>query len=226
MQNLFENLNISDELKEELSEKFESAINEKAEELAESKAQSLFESKKESFLTETAEKLDDYLNIIAEEYASDLKESKESELKVQQAETIIEGVGAVLTAAGIDIASIVTIAKEGLQESAEKEDGYFDLKKENDNLVNEKLELEKEKTKLIKAGLVYQVSLEEGLSLMQVEKVKSLVGKLDESLSLEEFNESLKEIVSNIDESAKESLEESVEETKTEEKPFIPSHLI
>ena len=227
MKNLFENLNISDELKQELSEKFEKAINEKAEILAESKAEELFEAKKESFINETADKLDDYLSIVAEEYAEEIAKLKENNLKVQKAETIIEGVGAVLTAAGIDIATIVKIAEDGLNENTEGDSEYFEMKKQLDDAINEKVKLRKEKKELIKLGIVLENAIEENLSLMETEKLKKLAEKLDQDLTLEEFNESVLELIKTIkNEDSVESQKNIQESSKKETSSFIPEHLL
>ena len=227
MQKLFESLNISDELKQELSEKFENAINEKAEILAESKAEELFEAKKENFINETADKLDDYLSIVAEEYAGEIAKLKENNLKVQKAETIIEGVGAVLTAAGIDVATIVKIAEDGLNESSEDNTEYFEMKKQLDNAINEKVELKREKTELIKAGIVLENAIEENLSLMETEKLKKLAEKLDQDLTLEEFNESVLDLIETIKNEGSTEPQENIQESfKKETSSFIPEHLL
>jgi len=227
MQKLFESLNISDELKQELSEKFEKAINEKAEILAESKAEELFEAKKENFINETADKLDDYLSIVAEEYAGEIAKLKENNLKVQKAETIIEGVGAVLTAAGIDVATIVKIAEDGLNESSEDNTEYFEMKKQLDDVVNEKVELKREKTELIKAGIVLENAIEENLSLMETEKLKKLAEKLDQDLTLEEFNESVLDLIETIKNEGSTEPQENIQESfKKETSSFIPEHLL
>ena len=240
MTHLFESLDISESLREELQEKIEERIQEEAVELAErvfnEKREEVLQDMRESYLNETAEKLDDYLSIVAEEFAEELAELKEEEVKQKQLDSVIEGVGAVLTAAGIDIASIVKIAEDGVGSVGSVSEEYdreiseelAETKTRASELVNEKIKLQKEKEALIKVGLVTETALEEGLSLMQIEKLKRIAASLDESLSLEEFNEKIEEFARDIVGDArieKPERSQRIQESRRKN-TFIPSHLI
>ena len=116
---------------------------------------------------ELSESLDSFLGKVVEEFITETKSKLDESLKSAKADMIIESYEAMLTAGSLDLMKIAEAKDESsvefkLRESIEKYDA----------LMVENLELQKEKTKLIKTGIILE--MKEGLSIVESKKFENL----------------------------------------------------
>ena len=185
LEKLFESLDekvFTVELKEALEAQFNDAVeakvqakieelNEKSEahiEFLDEKAEEYVEMKK----SEMVESLDKYLERIVEEFVTEAKESLDESLKSEKADMIIEAFDAMLVAAGVEVAKIVeakddSSVEKKLEESTVKYDA----------LIEEVIELKAENEKLVKMGVIAEMT--EGLTLVEADKFKKLADLLE-----------------------------------------------
>lgn len=241
IEKLFESLDekvFTDELKESLEAQFNEAVEAKAATLAEAKIETEIDSLNEKseqhieFLNEKAkeyvamkqsemvESLDKYLDRIVEEFMAEAKDALQESVKSEKADMVIEAFDAMLVATGVDVAKIVEA----------KDDSAIDKKLEEsvakyDTLVEETISLKEENEKLIKMGVIAEMT--EGLSIVESEKFKKLADLVDFSRdeAFAEKLETIKESVKGAVEAKEEKLDES---EKSEEKVEAPiwSHLV
>lgn len=217
MENILAKLDESvftDELKKEISESFTAAVDAKVETLVAEKLVGLVEAKEkeieDKFVAEAAEyktklleNLDEFLNLIAEEYIKENKITIEESVQGEKLEALLEGFNALLIAGGVELKTI----SENLDDT-ETRDTIAENTARIDALVVENIELKKQKAELLKMGLVAEVK--DGLSVIQKEK-------FDKLASVVEFDP---------DNSAKylkslEVLKESVIGSKTDDVPAV-----
>jgi hypothetical protein len=250
----------TDELKSSLQETFDAAvieaakvneddINEKVETLAEVKAVEMIAEKVEDKISELEEKAEEfqaileeeakekesalldqvdlYLEKVVEDFITEAQDSLDESLKAEKADMIIEAMDAMIVATGTDILKISeakdeTDAELKLEETIEK----------YDELMEENLKLEKEKSAMMKMGLIAE--LKEGLNVVEADKFEKLAEMVDFNYDasyvekLETIKESLgaSKIVEKV-EDKKENREAIVE--KVEEKVSLTtafSHLV
>jgi Uri superfamily endonuclease len=117
--------------------------------------------------TEMLNSLDAYLDRVVNEFMLEAKASLDASLKSEKADMIIEAFDAMLTATGVKVADIVEARDESsldnkLEESINKHDA----------LIDEIISLKEENHKLIKMGIIAEMS--EGLSIVEAERFKRL----------------------------------------------------
>ena len=186
---------------EENAEKFISeSIEQKTKELEE-KAEEFVDKK----LEEINENLDSFLDKVIADFITEAKGKLDESLKSAKADMIIESYEAMLTAGSIDLMKIVEAKNTDSIESklAESIEKY-------DALMCENLELQKEKTKLLKKGIISE--MKEGLSLVESKKFEKLAEMVSYSQDEEFVNklEVIKESVKGV--SDKEIMNENVKE--------------
>lgn len=243
VQKLFESLDekiFTPELKQSLTEKFEEAVQAKAEiaaqiladELSESKIDELDEkaeqygaylleesqAKIDEFKKSITEKLEDYMDLVVQEFVSEAKESLSESLKSEKADMLIEAFDSMLISGGVDFTTIMG-AKEDLQESQSTSDRV-------DQLVEEVIQLKEEREELIKMGLVAELS--EGLTLVQAQRFQRLAS-IVEFTTGPEFSdklETLLESIKDFKDSEVSDVTKSITESRSSGKAPIWSHLL
>lgn len=244
VQKLFESLDekiFTPELKQSLTEKFEEAVQAKAEvtaqiladELSEAKIDELDEkaeqygaylleesqAKIDEFKESITEKLEDYMDLVVQEFVSEAKESLSESLKSEKADMLIEAFDSMLISGGVDFTTIME-AKEDLQESQSSSDRV-------DQLVEEIIQLKEEREELIRMGLIAELS--EGLTLVQAQRFQRLAS-IVEFTTGPEFSDKLETLLEGIkdfkdsDESNVSNV--SITESHQSSKAPIWSHLL
>jgi hypothetical protein len=177
---LFEGLDLSEDFKEKAELVFESAVNEaaaaRAVELAESIEADLQEQLEEALnesLEEIVENLDSYLDYVVQEWMSENEVAIESGIKVEMAESFMEGLKELFYEHNVEI------DEETIDVVAELEEELEELKSAANRAINENIELAEE-LQAIRAERVFE-SMTEGLSHSQVERFRVLSEKLDHS---------------------------------------------
>lgn len=194
---------LADEHIEYLNEKSEEHIeylNEKAEEYVKIREQEILES------------LDKYLDRVVEEFMETAQDSLDESVKSEKADMIIEAFESMLVATGVEVSKIVEAKEQSGEAGLEKE--LQESKEKYNRVVNENITLQEENEKLIKMGLIAELS--EGLSIVQAAKFKRLADIVeftrDESFvtKLETIKESVKGAV----EAAPTQINESSDQNK------------
>lgn len=198
-------------------------LEEKAEQYA---AYVLEESQAEinEFKESITEKLEDYMDLVIQEFVSEAKETLSESIKSEKADMLIEAFDSMLISGGVDFTTIMG-AKEDLQESQSSSDRV-------DQLVEEIIQLKEEREELIKMGLVAELS--EGLTLVQAQRFQRLASIVEFTTGpefsdkLETLLESIKDFkesdVSNASTASKNP--ESITESHPSSKAPIWSHLL
>jgi hypothetical protein len=177
---LFEGLDLSEDFKGKLSLVFEAAVNEastaKANEitasLEEEFAVQLEESVNEA-MEEIVENLDNYLDYIVSEWMEENAVAIESGIKVQMAESFMEGLK------GLFYEHNVEIDEETIDIVADLEEEIASLKEEVNKTINANIELS-EAVEMLQAEKIFE-ELSEGLTTSQKERFRVLSEKLDVS---------------------------------------------
>jgi hypothetical protein len=238
LEKLFESLDekvFTAELRESLESQFNEAVELKASTLVEERIEEEIDSLNEKseahieMLNEKAEEfvklekeamvenLDKYLDRIVEEFLTEAKTSLDESLKSEKADMIIEAFDSMLVAGGVEVSQIVeakdnSSVEEKLKESIEK----------YDTLVEENIELKEEADKLIKIGVIAEMT--EGLSLVESEKFKKLADLVEFSKD-EAFAEKLETIKESVKGAVEVKKEEKLEESADVAKP-VWAHLV
>lgn len=172
MKEILENLDLSEEVKTELTESFDAAVLVEALKLAESK-EAEYKEYVEAQLAESRSdleaKLDEYLERVVEEFVSENEAKLEEAQSEKQYETILEGFNAVLVAAGVEIAQIA--------EAKEVKDAELAESEKVDALMEEVMELKATNAELLKTGLVKESM--EGMTDVQKEKFMKLASVVE-----------------------------------------------
>ena len=189
---LFEGLDLSEDFKSKAQLVFEAAVNEAAAAKAATIAESLEEDLKEQFetslnesLEEIVENLDSYLDYVVEEWMSENELAVESGIKVEMAESFMEGLKELFYEHNVEI------DEETIDVVAELEEEIESLKEAANRAINEKIELDEE-VQALRAARVFE-SMTEGLSQSQVERFRVLSEKLDHD-DLDSYHDDLKTI--------------------------------
>lgn len=177
---LFEGLDLSEDFKGKLSLVFEAAVNEaatvKANEIAESLEEEFSARLEESVneaMEEIVENLDNYLDYIVSEWMEENAVAIESGIKVQMAESFMEGLKELFYEHNVEIDD------ETIDVVADLEEEIASLKEEVNKAINANIELS-EAVEALQADKIFE-ELSEGLTTSQKERFRVLSEKLDVS---------------------------------------------
>lgn len=241
VQKLFESLDekiFTPELKQSLTEKFEEAVQAKAEvtariladELSEAKIDELDEkaeqygaylleesqAKIDEFKESITEKLEDYMDLVVQEFVSEAKEALTESLKSEKADMLIEAFDSMLISGGVDFTTIMD-AKKDLHESQSSSARV-------DQLVEEVIQLKAEREELLRMGLIAELS--EGLTLVQAERFQRLAS-IVEFTTGSEFSDKLETLLEGIkDFKGPDASKAPITESHQTSKAPIWSHLL
>lgn len=186
---IFEGMDLSEGFKEKASLVFEAAVNEAAVEKsqalvneAEERLHEEFESALSESIDEITENLDSYLDYVVKEWLSENEVAIESGIKVEMAESFMEGLKELFYSHN------VKIDEETIDVVSELEAEVSEARKAANRAITENLELEQE-LNYLRAQNVFE-SMTYGLSAQQVERFRTLSEKLDNS-DLEVYQEDL-----------------------------------
>ena len=177
---MFEGMDITEEFKGKLSLVFEAAVNEaataKAAEITEALeaqfAQELEESISEA-MEEVVENLDNYLDYIVAEWMTENTVAIESGIKVQMAESLMDGLKELFYEHNVDIDD------ETVDIVADLEEEIASLKEEVNKAINLNIELSEELS-VVTTEMIFN-ELSEDLTTSQKERFRVLSEKLDSS---------------------------------------------
>ena len=186
---IFEGVDISEEVLGKFETIFEAAVNEAvttkvaeiSENLQEEFEAKLTESVNEA-MEEIVENLDSYLDYVVSEWMSENEVAIESGIKVQMAESFMEGLKELFYEHNVAIDDETIDVVSGLEEELET------VKSEANRAINENIALAEEIQKL-RADKVFG-EIAEGLTTSQAERLRVLAEKLDVS-DLEEYRSDL-----------------------------------
>ena len=175
---LFEGLDLSEDFKGKLSLVFEAAVNEaatvKANEIAESLEEEFAVQLEESVneaMEEIVENLDNYLDYIVSEWMEENSVAIESGIKVQMAESFMDGLKELFYEHNVEIDD------ETIDIVADLEEEIASLKEEVNKTINANIELS-EAVESLQAVRIFE-ELSEGLTTSQKERFRILSEKLD-----------------------------------------------
>jgi hypothetical protein len=175
---MFEGMDLSEEFKNKVTVVFEAAVNEaataKATAIVEEKTAELEASMNESIdasIETMVENLDSYLDYVVEEWMKENELAVESGIKVEMAESLMDGLRNLFEEHNIEVDDEVVDVVAGLEEQVNE------LKEEANKQIDENLALAKE-IAAFKAAKVFD-ELAEDLTMTQRERLKVLSEKLD-----------------------------------------------
>jgi hypothetical protein len=214
MKQILENLDLSEEIKTELTESFDAAVLAEATKLVESKEAEYEEyvsTQLEESRADLETKLDEYLTRVVEEFVSENEMAIEESVNGEKFETLLEGINSVLVAAGVEIAQIAEAKEEAdieLAEAKAVEDKELAESEKVDALMEEVMELKATNAELLKTGLVKESM--ENMTHVQKEKFMKLAAVVEfDATAPESF-------ITKLD-----TIAESVVGTKTETKEVV-----
>lgn len=175
---MLEGVDLSEEFKSKVSLVFETAVreatnarvNEAVATLEEEFETRLVESLDEA-MEEIVENLDSYLDYVVEQWMEENTVAIESGIKVEMAESLMDGLREMFAAHNIDI------DEETVDVVSDLEEQVNDLQDKANEVINENIELAKE-IEALRADRVFN-EISEGLTVSQKERLKSLSEKLD-----------------------------------------------
>ena len=175
--NLFESLDLAEDIKAELSESFDNAVLAEAKALAESKEEA-YEEYMFAQLTEMKADLEDtldaYLEKVVEQFVEDNTFAIEESVKSEKYDAVLEGFNSLMIATGVEIAQIAE-AKEDEDRDTEEKSSVI-----ADRLMAENMELKEKNAELLKTGLIKESA--EDMTAVQRDKFLKLA-------QVVEFNE-------------------------------------
>jgi hypothetical protein len=214
---MFEGTDLSEEFKSKVSLVFETAVreatnarvNEAVTALEEEFDDRLVETVSEA-VEEITENLDSYLDYVVEQWMEENTVAVESGIKVEMAESLMDGLKDLFTSHNIDIDEETVDVVAGLEEQV------GELQEQTNEAINENISLAKEIAAL-KAEKVFD-TISEGLTVSQKERLKSLSEKLDNE-DLEAYETDLGTLKESFFKAKKTQVisEETEEEVLTEE---------
>lgn len=175
---MFEGTDLSEEFKSKVSLVFETAVSEATNERV-NEAVTVLEEEFDNLLAETVgeaieeitENLDSYLDYVVEQWMEENEVAIESGIKVEMAESLMDGLKEMFASHNIDIDEETVDVVVGLEEQVDE------LQEQANEAINENIFLAKEISAL-KAERVFD-AISEGLTVSQKERLKSLSEKLD-----------------------------------------------
>ena len=180
--------NLSEEFKTKAAVIFEAAVNARVQSISEQMQEKLvqqFDEEVESFKQELAQRLDDYLTYVTEQFMTENKLAIEQGLKAELTESFINGMKTLFEDHYIDI------PEEKVDLVSELADTVFNLEEQLNEQINKAVELNKELNEHKKTEAIHAVC--ESLTQTQVEKVVALAEGVDFTTQ-EEFVEKLEMI--------------------------------
>lgn len=214
---MFEGVDLSEDFKSKVSLVFETAVreatnarvNEAVVTLEEEFDNRLVETVNEA-IEEITENLDSYLDYVVEQWMEENKVAVESGIKVEMAESLMDGLRDIFSSHNIDIDEETVDVVAGLEEQV------GELQEQTNEAINENISLAKEIAAL-KAEKVFD-TISEGLTVSQKERLKSLSEKLDNE-DLEAYESDLGTLKESFFKTKKTQVisEETEEEVLTEE---------
>jgi hypothetical protein len=196
MNELFESLEINEDMKVKLEEAFEKAVMVKATELLDEHVETKLNEEREKLEEEFTSKvellentLDGYLASVVEEFVTENAPVYEAEIEQEKVKSLLEMFDGMLKVTGIDMLQIHEAKDEGSLENkikklealvAEREDALHEARKEAEGY--------------LKAGIIQE--MKEGLTMVEAEKFENLA-----SLVPFEKNEKYVEALDTIKES-------------------------
>ena len=169
MKQILESLDISEEIKEELSESFDAAVLVEAVKLAESKEEAYEEymmAQLEEMKAELEDTLDAYLEKVVEQFVEDNTFAIEESIKSEKYDAVLEGFNSLMIATGVEIAQIAEAKEEIEGETNESAEALAD------KLMEENMELKERNAELLKTGLVKESA--EDMTAVQRDKFLKL----------------------------------------------------
>lgn len=186
---IFEGMDLSENFKEKAALVFEAAVNEAASEKASSIAEEIETDLREELdnalnesIEEIVENLDGYLDYIVKEWMEENKVAIESGIKVEMAESLMNGLKELFVEHNVDVDDETVDIVAGLEEELEE------AKSLANKAINNRMELEEE-VQTLRAEKVFG-EMTEGLSVAQVERFRILSEKLNRS-DLDEYKNDL-----------------------------------
>lgn len=175
---MFEGVDLSEEFKSKVSLVFETAVREatkarveEAVSTLEEEFQTQLEESVDQAIEEIVENLDSYLDYVVNEWMEDNEVAIESGIKVEMAESLMDGLRDLFSEHNIDI------DEETVDVVASLEEQVQELAAHANEAINENIELAKE-IESLRAEIVFE-EVSEGLTVSQKERLKSLSEKLD-----------------------------------------------
>lgn len=207
---MFDGMDLSEEFKTKATLVFEAAVNaaatEKADAIVEEKVSALSEEMQEQVeaTVETmVENLDSYLDYVVEEWMQENELAIEAGIKVEMAESLMDGLRGLFEEHNIAVDDEVVDVVAGLEEELEE------VKEFANDRINENVALQKE-IAAFRAAKVFD-EMSEGMTLTQVERLKTLSEKLDFA-DINEYTANLETLKESFFSEAKPVLNEEVEE--------------
>lgn len=224
---MFEGMDLSEDFRSKVKLVFEAAVNEmvtaKTNEIASTLEEEFEEKLTESLneaMDELVENLDSYLDYIVKEWMEENEVAIESGIKVEMAESLMDGLKTLFSEHNIDVDDDKIDVISGLEEEAEE------LKTIVNDTINENIDLKKE-VACLKAGQEFN-RVTEGLTVSQKERLKVLSEKLDVTdldgyvKDLETLKESFFKVKKT--QSTTESLDEEVETPDSNKPASVKGH--
>jgi hypothetical protein len=178
IENMFEGMDLSEDFRSKVTLVFEAAVNEATTARVNEAVAALeeeFETKLEESVNEAmdeiVENLDSYLDYVVKEWMEENEVAIESGIKVEMAESLMDGLRELFSEHNIDIDDETVDVVAGLEEQVQE------LADQANQVINENIELAKEIASL-KAEIVFE-EISEGLTVSQKERLKTLSEKLD-----------------------------------------------
>lgn len=171
---IFDGEDLSEEFKEKMKVVFEAAVNDKVKQIGEQltqEANTILEEEIEKITGQLTEKLDDYLNYVVEEWMNENKISLEEGIKVDIAESFLNGLKELFETHYIQIPEGKTELLDKLQERTDELEAELNVR------INESIELNKQLLEY-QCGIAFLENTD-GLTDTQIEKLSSLAEGLE-----------------------------------------------
>ena len=188
MKLILENLDISDELKSELSEAFDKKVNKELILIAEAKEKEYEEymyAQLQKINESHTKNIDAYLDRVIESFFKENEFKIDASIDKAKQDAILEGFNALTIATGVEIAQIAE-SKEIADNSLlnESKSNELELKSINDSLMKEIIELKESNNKLMSMGIIAESS--KNMTYLQEKRFI----KLAETVEYDELNPS------------------------------------
>jgi murein L,D-transpeptidase YcbB/YkuD len=212
--NMFEGMDLSEEFKNKVTVVFEAAVNEAATAKAnaiveeiEAQLQEELEASIEEITDELVENLDAYLDYVVSEWMEENALAIESGIKVEMAESLMDGLRELFAEHNIDI------EEETVDVVAALEEQVGELASELNDTINENIELAREVSALRAEKIFEEMTAD--LTVSQAERLRVLSEKLDCS-DLESFESNLETLRESFFKKSKATLTESASDEDDE----------
>lgn len=224
---MFEGTDLSEEFKNKVSVVFEAAVNEAAKEKADEITENLqaefdqtLEESVNALTEEMVDNLDGYLDYVVKEWMEENEIAVESGIKVEMAESLMDGLKELFSEHNIDIDEDTIDVVSGLEEEVSE------LSNKVNKTVNENIELARQIAAL-KSEKVFE-EMTEDLTVSQTERLRSLSEKLDFD-NLDSYTSNLETLKESFFKKTKATLSEDTSEeeeiiTEQETKKISSEH--